>query len=336
MGPDAGATRDLPFTLHQLRIFLAVAEAGAMSGAAARLMLSQTAVSLALTQLEKALGTELLVRRRAHGVTLTATGRTVQALARKVLAQADELYEEVAGEGQVVGVVAVGCYPSLGPSVVPALVQGFLRTHPRAQPSLQEGPQEILEHDLLSGALDLVITYDLGLSDALFKVKIAQREPGVLVAADGPWGARDAVDLRELANEPYVLLDTPLSANHLMLLTRNAGFAPRISYRSQNFETVRSLVGRQLGWSVVLTQPRNELTHEGLRVVIKPLAPKVDPVDVVVVWPRERPLSRAARTFVAFAEGAGDDADAGSGGVGVGPLPIAPEDPVDGATPGVA
>lgn len=314
---ESAANRELPFTLHQLRMFTTVAETGTISAASERLLLSQTAVSLALSQLEAALGAELLIRRRAHGVTLTTTGQTVLELARVVLAQADDLYAEIAGGGEVVGVVAVGCYPSLGPSLVPALVQGFVHAHPRAQPMLEEGPQEMLERDLLSGGLDVVITYDLALSDTLAKVRIAQREPGVLVAADGPWGARERIDLRELADEPYVLFDTPVSSYHLEALTRAAGFSPRITHRSQNFETVRSLVGRGLGWTVLVTQPRNELTHEGLRVVMKPLVQQPDPVDVVVVWPRARALSRAARTFVAFAQQAGqaeqaEQADAGA------------------------
>jgi DNA-binding transcriptional LysR family regulator len=299
---ESVATQELPFTLHQLRMLVTVAETGTISGAAERLLLSQTAVSLALGQLEKALGAELLIRRRAHGVKLTTTGQSVVMLARALLLQANELYEEIAGEGQVVGAVAVGCYPSLGPSIMPALVQGFLREHPRAQPTLEEGPQEMLESDLMSGALDVVISYDLALPESLMKVPIGKREPGVLVAADGPWGDRESIDLRKVADEPYVLLDTPVSTFHLAALTRSAGFTPRITYRSQNFETVRSLVGRGLGWTILLTPPRSEVTHEGLRVVMKPLAQQPEPVDVVVVWPRSRSLSRAARTFVEFAQ----------------------------------
>ncbi|GAA4168687.1 LysR substrate-binding domain-containing protein [Gryllotalpicola koreensis] len=311
-GQESAAARDLPFTLHQLRLFATVAETGTISGAAGRLRLSQTAVSLALTQLEKALGAELLIRRRAHGVTLTTTGHTVLAAARRILAEATDLFDEIGGRGEVVGGVAVGCYPSLGPSLVPALVDGFLHAYPRAQPTLDEGPQESLEHDLLSGALDVVISYDLALSENLVKVPIAHREPGVLVAADGKWGNARAVDLKQLADEPYVLFDTPVSTFHLASITRAAGFTPRITYRSQNFETVRSLVGRGLGWTVLLTPPRTELTHEGLRVVMKPLTQRADPVDVVIVWPRTRSLSRVARAFVAFAQqsGGGDGAAA--------------------------
>jgi len=308
--PESVTGHELPFTLHQLRMLVTVAETGTISGAAERLLLSQTAVSLALKQLEKALGAELLVRKRAHGVTITTTGHTVVAAARSILSQATDLYEEIGGHGDVVGSVAVGCYASLGPSLVPALVDGFLRAHPRARPTVNEGPQETLENELVAGTLDVVISYDLALSDSLMKVPIAHREPGVLVAADGAWGGRESIDLKQLADEPYVLFDTPVSTYHLDRLTRAAGFTPRITYRSQNFETVRSLVGRGLGWSVVVTPPRSETTHEGMRVVMKPLATRADPVDVVIVWPRTRSLSRVARAFVAFAQQA-DDAGAG-------------------------
>lgn len=54
-------------TLRQLHYFLAVAEAGSISAAATASHISQAAMSLAMDDLERAVGAQLLVRRRARG-----------------------------------------------------------------------------------------------------------------------------------------------------------------------------------------------------------------------------------------------------------------------------
>ncbi|RZK84403.1 MAG: LysR family transcriptional regulator, partial [Rhodococcus sp. (in: high G+C Gram-positive bacteria)] len=79
------------YTMRQLAAFVAVAETGTISGAAERMHLSQSALSAAVTDLEKALKAQLCVRRRARGVQLTPTGEAVLSRARALLQQAGEL-----------------------------------------------------------------------------------------------------------------------------------------------------------------------------------------------------------------------------------------------------
>ena len=62
------------YTLRQLAHFVAVADTGAISAAALKLHLSQGAVSAAVTELERIFKVQLMVRRKAHGVTLTPAG----------------------------------------------------------------------------------------------------------------------------------------------------------------------------------------------------------------------------------------------------------------------
>ena len=64
--------------LRQLTYFLAIADAGSITLAAAQLHVSQSAVAATLTQLEATLDVQLCVRRRAHGVQLTAAGRMLR------------------------------------------------------------------------------------------------------------------------------------------------------------------------------------------------------------------------------------------------------------------
>ncbi|WP_127127329.1 LysR substrate-binding domain-containing protein [Georgenia sp. SYP-B2076] len=299
---DPAVPHLVPFTLRQLQMFVTVAEAGTISRAAERLYVSETGVSLAINQLERTLGVKLLNRRRAHGVTVTTTGQSVLASARQILGEAGDLYEEISGTGDLTGGLSLGCFPSIGPTMMPLLVRTFLENHPHVALRFREDSPEVLHTDLEAGLLDLIVTYDLGLPQNVRQLPLLDLRPCVLVGEDH-WAAHreGPVDLAELADEPYVLLDNPVSANHSLSLCRSAGFEPRVGYKSQNFETVRSFVGRGLGWTINLMRPKVGTTHEGLSIVTKEITDDVGAVRIVAAWPQGRPLSRNAKAFLELA-----------------------------------
>ena len=133
------------FTMNQLAAFVAVAEAGTISGAAERLHVSPSALSAAVTELERALQTQLLHRRKAKGVSLSPAGEVVLPRARHLLYQASELEADARGDERgVTGVVRLGCYPSLAPTVLPVLLSEFTRAHPEARVEVAENTQDQL------------------------------------------------------------------------------------------------------------------------------------------------------------------------------------------------
>ncbi|ORB19598.1 hypothetical protein BST36_21125 [Mycolicibacterium moriokaense] len=86
---EAGAPPQ--FTLRQLAYFVAAAETGSTTQAAAQFVMTQSAMSAALYDLERAVGTQLLVRYRGRGLELTASGRALVPRARELLRAADDL-----------------------------------------------------------------------------------------------------------------------------------------------------------------------------------------------------------------------------------------------------
>lgn len=290
------------YTIRQLAAFVAVAEWGTITAAADAIHMSHSALSSAITDLETALDVKLFVRRRARGVKLTPNGHAVLERAKVLLHYASELESEARSEaGDIVGPVAVGCYPSLGPTLLPSLIDNFTRAHPRARVDFREDTQNRLRVLLDSYDLDVAFLYDLDLEPGLETVTLDVREPRVLLAADHPLAGDDPVRLRDLANEPMVLLDAPPSSDHAMSVCAEAGFTPSIAYRTQNFETARSFVGRGLGWTLLLQRPALDVTYEGrnlaLRTVVDPVPA---PVRVVLAWKKDALPSRVAQTFTDF------------------------------------
>src|SRR3954465_7601311 len=89
--------------LRQLECFIVAADAGTMTAAASRLYVSQSAISLAVGQLERSLGTQLFIREKARGLQLTAPGRRFLPEARSLLAHAEDVRAVAEEEGGLRG-----------------------------------------------------------------------------------------------------------------------------------------------------------------------------------------------------------------------------------------
>jgi DNA-binding transcriptional LysR family regulator len=292
------------FTMNQLAAFVAVAEAGTISAAAEKLHVSPSALSAAVSQLERSLQTELLRRRKAKGVSLTPTGEAVLPRARFLLHQASELEADARGEERgVTGLVRIGCYPSLAPTALPALISGFTQAHPDARLEVYENTQDQLGKGLESGELDVAIMYDLELDPTWRSAVLAHLPPRVVLPAGHRLAKRSGpIDLAELQDDPMVLLDAPPSSGHAFDCCARAGFSPHVVYRARTYETARSFVGRGFGWTLLLQRPSASVTYEGRPVVVKDIhAPQLPDVAVEVVWHPDSLLSKASRTFITYA-----------------------------------
>src|SRR3954453_2103118 len=119
------------FSLRQLEYFVTVADEGTMAGAAGRHHISQLAVSLAINELERALGVQLVMRRKARGVELTGAAREVLPEIRRLLEHAAEVHSTARSVGQTVtGDLVLGCYPTLTPFLLPEILRRFPVRHP--------------------------------------------------------------------------------------------------------------------------------------------------------------------------------------------------------------
>lgn len=287
--------------MNQLAAFVAVAEAGTISGAAERLHVSPSALSAAVTELERHLQTQLLHRRKAKGVSVTASGELVLPRARYLLHQAAELEADARSEDRgVVGVVRVGCYPSLAPTVLPAMLHDFTTNHPDARIEVFEANQDELAAALETGEIDIAIMYDIDLHPSWRTAALAQLRIHVVLPAEHRLaGNPDPIDLADLAEDPMILLDSPPANTQAFASCARAGFSPVVSYRARTYETARSLVGRGLGWAMFMQRPATELSYEGHQVVVREIAaPDLEPVQVLLVWEPGSLLSRATRTLI--------------------------------------
>jgi DNA-binding transcriptional LysR family regulator len=237
------------FTLRQIEYFLAAAETGSITRAAEAVHISQPAISAAIAGLEAQFGVQLFIRHHAQGLSLTAEGRRLGQEARALHAQALRL--EAAGvalSAEIAGEIEIGCMVTLYSLVVPELMAAFRSENPSATLHAVPGnPAELLEL-LRQGKLAMVITYDIDLPGDVDFLALAPLPPFAFVAADHALAGRTAVRLQELADEPFVLLDLPLSRDYFLFLFHQAGLTPRIGE----------------GFGIANAQPRNRASLDGL------------------------------------------------------------------------
>lgn len=290
------------FTLRQLSYLVAAADDGTISAAAGRLHVSASAISDALTELERVMGTRLCVRRRAHGLTLTSTGEHVVRQARSLLADAQELGTSLRSEGgELVGPITIGCYPTLIPTVLPPLLSGFGGAHPRVELQFIEATHDGLAAPLASGEIDVAFVYDTLVPGTPRRERLFELPAHVLLPADDELAGVLNVRLEDVVDRDLILLDAPPSSVHTLSLFAARGLTPRIRHRTTSYEAVRTLVGRGLGYGILVQRPQNMASYEGYPLVMKEIDPPVTPNGIDVIWPAATEPTQRTRALIEFA-----------------------------------
>src|SRR5690606_1671123 len=168
-----------------------------------------------------------------------------------------------------------------------------------------EDTQDVLQRRLLRGELDLAVIYDMDVMPEMARTVLFSVRPHVLLPADHPSAGLPEVSLRDLAEEPMVLLDTAPSAHHTLSLFHRFGIVPRGRHAPTGYETARALIGRGMGYGILVQRPANGPTHEGLQVVVKEIAEPIRAEPVLLAWPRHMSLNHRAREFLRFCESRG-------------------------------
>jgi DNA-binding transcriptional LysR family regulator len=190
--------------LHQLRVFVAIAEAGSITRASRRLKVSQPAVSKQLTELELALGAALFDR-IARGVRLTEAGRLLEVHARRIFAAelaAEAELAELAGVTR--GRLSIGASTTIGSYLIPAVFGRFSREHPSVKLELEIGNTATIQAALLDNRLDLGLTEGFVASDALEVEAIASDDMVLIAAPSHPLCSEQPIAPRRLLHVPYI------------------------------------------------------------------------------------------------------------------------------------
>lgn len=281
--------------LRHLRSFVAVAEALHFRRAAARLGVSQPALSQQIKQLEEELGAALF-ERLPSGVRLTAAGEVFRGHASRSLEDAQAGQRAVrALSGLAAGSLRVGYLPSLRGLVVPA-VAAVLGRHPGVQAQAEEGVARRVERQVADGKLDVGISYAPTRAPDVEAEALLESRLGLVVPAQHPLRGAGAVALARLADEPFALLSRGLRARAAIdVYCARARFSPHIVLESNAVAAVLAAVREGLAVTLL---PDPVFAGAGRLPVLR-LTPAPAAHLAVLLWRRGAPRSAAAEAFAA-------------------------------------
>lgn len=190
--------------------------------------------------------------------------------------------------------LAAGCFHTFGPYIMPRLI----RRMNGIDLKLVEGDHRRLRESLLSGETELALMYDIDLGEEFETTLLDEIAPYVLLPTGHRLARQSEITPAELAEEPMVLLDAPPSRDYFLGLMQAAGVTPLVAYRSASFEMVRGMVGHGLGYTLLVTKPASDMTYDGLRLIVRPLASDHEPSRIVIARRKGRELSEPAQRFI--------------------------------------
>jgi len=145
----------MTITLRQLEIFIAVAETAQVTKASKKLFITQSAVSMALAELENQLGGPLYDR-HGRSLVLNARGRYLLPLAKEITERVNGIENTMTEPSDTLeGQIDVVASSTLGNYVLPYLVGAFKRVHPRLHINLLVCNTSQCEKMVLEGSSDI-------------------------------------------------------------------------------------------------------------------------------------------------------------------------------------
>lgn len=277
--------------LMRLQYFVAVAEAGSFSRAAAALHLSQPALSRQVLLLEEEVGQRLL-ERTGRGAQLTEAGVALLAHARGIFELADRARVDMQERQQSPrGRLTVGLPPRVAHVLTADLVERFHAQFPEAAITVVEGLSIRLREWLVAGRVDVAILFDPPHSPQLQQETLV-REPLVLISVQ-PLPKR--IKLADVAQRKLVM---PAGPNALRQLledhTRPRGLPLKLVAEVDSVQTVLSLVARGVADTVLPLSATKAWSYPQPLQVAAIHAP-IMRNQLVLAVPTARPATRLTR-----------------------------------------
>jgi len=199
----------MSITLRQLEIFIAVAETAQVTKASKKLFVTQSAVSMALAELENQLGGSLFDR-HGRSLLLNTRGRYLLPLAKDITAQVSSI-ETIMSERNdtLVGQINVVASSALGNYILPYLIGAFKKAHPKVMINMLVYNTKIAESMVLEGSCDIgFVEGEIGSREILIRPWFKD-ELVVLAAPSDPLANNEVFDVAEdMKNSRWIMRES--------------------------------------------------------------------------------------------------------------------------------
>jgi DNA-binding transcriptional LysR family regulator len=285
----------------RLNVFREVIDRGSFSAAAAALSYSQSAVSQSIATLEGELGVSLIERNRG-GIRPTAAGAALAGHVGGILAHIETAEAEIeaiaAGRG---GRLRAASFPTAGATLMPQAIAAFRASHPGVEVTLAEGEPEEIAPRLRAGEFDLVLLFEFEgagerLGAGMKRFELLEDPLHLALPGDHQLAGRRKLALGDLREDSWVQTSaTSPCARHVVRSCNAAGFEPRVSFESDDYQTVQGLVAAGVGVALI---PQLAVSTVRPDIRVRALHPSSPVRKVFAATPRAAAVTPAVATML--------------------------------------
>lgn len=290
----------MTISLRQIRYFIATAELGQISQAAVDLSISQSAVTTAIKELERTVGASLFLR-TPHGMDLTSAGRQFLSHAYEILKKVDEATHLNVVSSEIEGTLTVAATYTVIGYFLPLHIERLRRHFPKLEIQLFELNRESIEEGLLSNRYDMsvLLTSNI-LNPALITEKVLSSTRRLWLPAQHHLLQAETVGLKEIADEPYIMLTVDEAAHSALKYWSASPYQPRVILRTSSVEATRSLVANGQGVAILSDMVHRPWSLEGRRIETMNISDPVPAMDVGLAWRRNMELTPPMLAFRSY------------------------------------
>jgi DNA-binding transcriptional LysR family regulator len=285
--------------LRQLETFLLVAEERNFTRAAARLSLTQPAVTRQIMSLERELQTRLF-ERLGREVRLTAAGRALRIYADRILRLCDDaraaLSDVASGSA---GDVTVGATSTLATYLLPRVISEFRSCYPRIELTVSTGASSRILRLVEENEVDLGLVASELVPSPLVEVPLCDYRTVAIVPSHHHLAGVSDLPIERLACEPLILMKQgTYLRRHVDRLLQSAGVRAKTVMELDNVEVLKKMVETGLGVSLVPEVAVREEVAAG-RVAALRLEQAAEPQrQVTLVYRGDRYLTASIRALM--------------------------------------
>jgi DNA-binding transcriptional LysR family regulator len=293
----------MDITLRQIKYFIAAAETGKIASAASMLSISPSSITESIKELEKIVGVPLITRHR-RGINLTFDGyRFLQHCYDINASVSNAEYALKNSYTNISGDLALGITITVSGYFLASPLARFKRTFPQITTKLLEYPRDRIEIMLKEGKLDLAVLLVSNVNnEELFLETLVRSKRRLWTSVNHPLCAKEQISLKDISEEPYIQLMIDEAGVTHMDFWRRHDLTPRIIFRTESVEAVRSMVAVGSGVTILSDLVYRPWSLEGVRIEARDIVDAVPTMDIGLAWSKDRKLSKSASSFIEFCQ----------------------------------
>jgi DNA-binding transcriptional LysR family regulator len=284
-------------SLRQIEAFVWTCSLGSITAAAARMSLTQSAVSVLIRQLELGMGTKLLDR-TTRALHPTAAGREVLPRAQRLLRDRDSMMNAVKGLADVAhGKVSFAVTAAVASALMPAALAQFSRQYPGVEIAMQDVAPDRLVAKVLAEEVEFSIGTITSPPREIAQETLISDQLSAICRRDDELGRRDEVSWDEVLRAPCICVGPGNGIRELIdatLARKGKKIVP--AWEVAFLTTALSMTAQGLGVTITPSYLVAYLQYPMLVAV--PLRNPVVRRNLTVISRSGRSLSPAARRFV--------------------------------------